>query len=193
MLVLGTLWSAHRDALTREDTGHPQARKILDSAATIEVPAAFTGRELQDLGRAAAGDVRLAEAAAGARDGQVTQYLAGVPELMARYELAPPAAWALIHAAMDARRLGHSLALPHALLAAAAPAYMTDAEWDDAGEDWLEQALAYTAPCRYPAITRPPLPNCLASCGTAGSITARPVLTCCRAARICSALASLVR
>ena len=93
VLVLGTLWSAHRDALTREDTGHPQARKILDSAATIEVPAAFTGRELQDLGRAAAGDVRLAEAAA--------------------------------------------------------PAYMTDAEWDDAGEDWLEQALAYTAaPCK---------------------------------------------
>jgi hypothetical protein len=31
VLVLGTLWSAHRDALTREDTGHPQARKILDS------------------------------------------------------------------------------------------------------------------------------------------------------------------
>ena len=57
------------------------------------MPAAFTGRELQDLGRAAAGDVQLAEAAA--------------------------------------------------------PAYMTDAEWDDAGEDWLEQALAYTAaPCK---------------------------------------------
>jgi hypothetical protein len=49
---------------------------------------------------------------------------------------------------MDARRLGHRPALPHALLAAATPAYLTDTDWDAAGEDWLEQALAYTAaPC----------------------------------------------
>jgi hypothetical protein len=34
---------------------------------------------------------------------------------------AGPAAKALIEAAMDARRLGHSPALPHALLEAAAP------------------------------------------------------------------------
>lgn len=46
---------------------------------------------------------------------------------------------------MDARRLGHGLALPHALLEAAAPAYISDAEWDSAGDDWLEQALAFTA------------------------------------------------
>src|SRR5262249_3941717 len=58
---------------------------------------------------------------------------------------APPPAKALIHAAMDARRMGHSLALSHVLLEAAAPAYLTATEWDDAGEDWLEQALAWTA------------------------------------------------
>ena len=33
------------------------------------------------------------------------QFLAGAPELLARYRNAPPAAGALIHAAMDARRL----------------------------------------------------------------------------------------
>ncbi|MFD1938721.1 hypothetical protein ACFSKW_45395 [Nonomuraea mangrovi] len=50
---------------------------------------------------------------------------------------------------MDARRLGHRNALPLALLEAAAPAYLTDAQWDQLGEDWLEQALAYTArPCK---------------------------------------------
>ena len=50
---------------------------------------------------------------------------------------------------MDARRLGHRTALPHALIEAAAPAYLTDTEWDALGEDWLEQALAYTAtPCK---------------------------------------------
>ena len=46
---------------------------------------------------------------------------------------------------MDARRLGMGPALPRAFLEAAAPGYLTDAEWDALGEDWLEQALAYTA------------------------------------------------
>ena len=46
---------------------------------------------------------------------------------------------------MDARRLGMGIALPQAFLEAAAPGYLTDAEWDALGEDWLEQALAYTA------------------------------------------------
>ena len=40
-------------------------------------------------------------------------------------------------------------ALPQAFLEAAAPGYLTDAEWDALDEDWLEQALAYTAvPCK---------------------------------------------
>ncbi|HUY60494.1 MAG TPA: transcriptional regulator, partial [Candidatus Dormibacteraeota bacterium] len=146
-LVLGTLWPVHWDALTRSRDTRPQACKILDGTS-IPVPAAFTGPALGDLWRAAAGDPRLA-AAATAPDGQVTQHLAGAPELLARYRNAPPVARALIDAAMDGRRLGHSLALPHALLEAAAPAYLTDAEWDQLGEDWLEQALAYTAaPCK---------------------------------------------
>ena len=147
VLILGTLWPQHWDTLTQSRGTRPQACTVLDGT-DIAVPAAFTGPALADLRRAAGGDPRLA-AAAGAPDGQVTQYLAGVPELMARYRNAPPAARALIHAAMDARRLGHSLALPHALLEAAAPAYLTGTEWDTAGEDWLEQALAWTAaPCK---------------------------------------------
>ena len=82
-------------------------------------------------------------------DGQVIQFLAGAPELMARYRNAPPAAAALISAAIDARRLGMGIALPLAFLEAAAPGYLTDTDWDGLGEDWLEQALAYTAaPCK---------------------------------------------
>ena len=50
---------------------------------------------------------------------------------------------------MDARRLGMSPALPLAFLEVAAPGYLPDAEWDTLGEDWAEQALAYTAePCK---------------------------------------------
>ena len=53
--------------------------------------------------------------AAAAADGQVIQFLAGAPELLARYQYAPPTARALISAAIDARRLGMGLALPAGL------------------------------------------------------------------------------
>jgi hypothetical protein len=50
---------------------------------------------------------------------------------------------------MDARRLGMAAELPHAFLEAAAAGYLTDAQWDTLGEDWLDHALAYTAdPCK---------------------------------------------
>jgi hypothetical protein len=95
------------------------------------------------------GAPRLAEAVARAEDGRITQFLAGGPALRERYRNAPAAAKALLEAAMDARRLGHSLYLPHALLEAVASGYLTDQQWDGLTEDWLEQALAYcAAPCR---------------------------------------------
>jgi hypothetical protein len=150
VLVLATLWPQFWDGLTVRPAGgadpHAQARELL-AGHDITVPAAFTAAQLQRLSQA--GDVWLAQAAAGAQDGQVIQFLAGAPELLARYRNAPPAASALIHAAMDARRLGMRVGLPRAFLEAAAPGYLTGAEWDALGEDWLEQALAYTAvPCK---------------------------------------------
>jgi uncharacterized protein YidB (DUF937 family) len=150
VLVLATLWPHFWDGLTaRPESGadrHAQARELLASRG-ITVPAAFTGPQLQRLSEA--GDARLAQAAAKAQDGQVIQFLAGAPELLARYRNALPAAAALIHAAMDARRLGMGIGLPQAFLAAAAPGYLTDTEWDALGGDWLEQALAYVAvPCK---------------------------------------------
>jgi hypothetical protein len=124
---------------------HAQARELL-AGHDIPVPAAFTPAQAAQL--AESGDARLAVAARLAADGQVVQFLAGAPELLARYRNAPPAAAALISAAMDARRLGTGVGLPHAFLETAAPGYLTDTEWDALGEDWLEQALAYTAvPC----------------------------------------------
>ena len=115
------------------------------SARASRYPSIFTGPALAALAAAARSDPRLA-AAQEARDAQVTQFLAGVPVLLERYRTAPPVARAVIDAALDARTLGHGPALPHALLEAAAPGYLTDQRWEeDAGEDWLEQALAYTA------------------------------------------------
>ena len=127
VLVLATLWPQFWDGLTARPEGgadpHAQARELL-AGHDITVPAAFTAAQLQRL--TGAGDARLAQAAAAARDGQVIQFLAGAPELLARYRNAPPAAAALIHAAMDARRLGMGPALPQAFLEAAAPGYLTD-------------------------------------------------------------------
>jgi uncharacterized protein YidB (DUF937 family) len=145
VLVLATLWPDFWDGLTARPAGgadpHAQARELLASR-DITVPAAFTAAQLQRLSQA--GDVRLAQAV-GAQDGQVIQFLAGVPELLARYRNAQPAPTALIHAAMDAYRMGVRSALPRAFLEAAAPGYLTDFDWDQLPEDWLEKALAYTS------------------------------------------------
>jgi uncharacterized protein YidB (DUF937 family) len=150
VLALPTLWPVFWDELTARPAGgadpHAQARELL-AGHDIPVPAAFTPAQLRQLEEA--GDPRLAQAAAGSRDGQVIQYLAGAPELLARYHHAPPAAQALIHASMDARRLGMRPALPRAFLEAAAPGYLTDTDWDLLGDNWLEEALDYTAaPCK---------------------------------------------
>ena len=144
VLVLATLWPAYWDALTaRPQAGadlHAQARELL-AGRDITVPAAFTDDQLRQL--SVAGDPRLDRAAQMAEDGRVIQFLAGAPELMARYRNAPPAAAALANAAIDARRLGMGINLPLAFLEQAAPGYVTDADWDELSADWLEQALAY--------------------------------------------------
>jgi tetratricopeptide (TPR) repeat protein len=151
VLVLGTIWPEYRALLTAEpDPAGPgrrnQARALL-TGTSIEVPEKFTRAAIQALRSAA--DPRLVQAALYAEDGQITQYLAGVPVLLERYRIAPAPAKALIHAAMDIRRLGHGPMLPCALLAAAAPGYLTGQQWEALDDDWPDQALAYTGqPCR---------------------------------------------
>ncbi len=91
----------------------------------IDVPARFTAGELT--AAAACGDPVLAAAAAAAADGQVTQYLAGGPGLLRRYDGPGGDAYgqAIITAAMDAARLGWAAPLPAALLQDAAVGYLS--------------------------------------------------------------------
>jgi hypothetical protein len=150
VLILATVWPQFWDALIARPAGpadpHAQARELLVSH-DITVPARFTGAQLEQLRKLA--DPRLVQAAEAAQDRQVIQYLAGAPELLARYRNAPSAAAAMINVAMDARRLGTGIGLSQAFLEAAVPEYLTDAEWDALGEDWVEEALAYiTVPCK---------------------------------------------
>ncbi|OIJ63179.1 hypothetical protein WN71_035630 [Streptomyces mangrovisoli] len=158
LVVLGTLWPEHWDTLTTrtEPDRHAGARELL-GGHKIDVPDAFTLADLAALDAADDGDPRLAQAAHHAQDAQITQYLAGVPYLMDRYNAARGATRALIHAAMDARRLGAGLRIPLDWLAAAAPGYLTDAEYRGLDGDWLDKALAYvTTPCNgVPGILTP--------------------------------------
>ena len=91
----------------------------------------------------------LAEAAAAAagagQDGQVTQYLAGVPDLLDRYAGpgGDPYGQAVITAAMDAARLGHASPLPAALLQEAAVGYLTGPQRTKAIASWRDTALAW--------------------------------------------------
>jgi len=156
VLVLATLWPQYWDELTHRsdppteaDEVHAQARDLLEHGTRIPVAATFDQQELTAVRNRSADDPRLVQALEHAEQGHITQYLAGGPALIERYEMASLAAKAMIEAAMDARRLGHSLGLPLAFLQAAAPAYLTDLQWDGLREDWLEQALAYVSePCR---------------------------------------------
>jgi hypothetical protein len=150
VLVLGTIWPQDAARLTGggSASGHSEARGLL-TGNQIHVPDSFTDADLSKLRDLAEADPRLAQAADDAKDKHITQYLAGVPVLLERYRTAWPAARALIHAAMDARRLGCGRALPRALLEAAAPGYLTDHDWEETDGDWLEQAFAFTtAPCK---------------------------------------------
>jgi TPR repeat protein len=150
VLILGTLWPEYWSTLTTPpDTGNPadphsQAGALLTGIG-IAVADTFEGNDLDALSAAADADPRLQDALRNARHGEITQYLAGVPALLERYSTAGPAAKAVIHASMDALRLGHSEGLPLPFLEEAAIAYLTDQQFDSISENWLENALRYLA------------------------------------------------
>ncbi|MEV7393358.1 hypothetical protein [Streptomyces sp. NPDC091215] len=149
VLILMTLWPKYWDQLTSEPHDgqrdlHPHARHVLDGTS-VRVPVTFEPKDLENLKEASALDARLAQAMENAEQHQVTQYLAGVPALIQRYQTASPPVRALINAAMDIRRLGYGEHLPLELLEAAAYEYLTDLQFDLLPDDWLEVALAQAA------------------------------------------------
>lgn len=150
LLVLGTLWPNHWDALTTgpPSSSSPRVRahsRALLSGAAIRVPANFDEAAQQSLKVAAVSDSRLRQALRQADQGRIAQYLAGGPALVERYETAPAAARALVEAAMDARRMGHGTDIPLPFLKRAAWDYLGEFEQDQLGDDWLETALAYNS------------------------------------------------
>ena len=119
--------------LTRlpELTGSDPAGIDPARGGVIDVPDRFAAAELRPRPAPATRcwPAAAAAAAGAGQDGQVTQYLAGVPDLLDRYAGpgGDPYGQAVITAAMDATRLGHASPLPAALLQEAAVGYLTDA------------------------------------------------------------------
>ncbi|MBF6221790.1 hypothetical protein IU479_27220 [Nocardia abscessus] len=144
VVILGSLWREHYNALCADTVS--ETRKLLNGKAIIDVPPAFTGVDLEAMRRAAGSDARLALACESAEGGQITQYLAGGPELIDRYrrQVSVPAQ-AVVEVAMDVLRFGHPNVLPFTLLRDAAAAYIADSVWDGLGENWFELALAETS------------------------------------------------
>ncbi|WP_330334043.1 transcriptional regulator [Streptomyces sp. NBC_00536] len=150
VLVLATLWPDYAHAYTAlpgPAASRPasQVGQLLEGRIVV-VPDAFDQAALgaaADL--AAAGDVQLARSLPLVSDGHLTQQLAGAPQLLHRYRAADPAAGALLRAAMDARRLGVGLHLPHSFLTEAVTDYLTEAEHDTLADDWAERAFGYLA------------------------------------------------
>ncbi|MEV0545667.1 hypothetical protein AB0H98_02535 [Nocardia salmonicida] len=143
VLIVGTLWPEHHATLLRNSAS--RARHLLKER-TLTVPDSFTTADIGSAPVAARADPRLAMALTHATDGRFAQYMAGGPELIARYQFSlSPAAKAIIDVAMDARRVGHRNALPERFLETAASAYLADDDWNILPDDWFEQAVAETA------------------------------------------------
>ncbi|SHH28701.1 hypothetical protein, partial [Streptomyces sp. 3214.6] len=148
VLVLGTVWPEFWSRLTApavpgRSSGHAQTRTLLEGKGVF-VPAAFEAQELEDARTVGGHDVRLADALAHTVGGRIAQHMAGAPALLERYRTAPPAARAVIGAAMDASRLGGATLVGRDFLQAAAEGYLGDDDYDALGEEWLEDALVYT-------------------------------------------------
>ena len=143
MLVLATMWPTAWGQLK-----HP-TRDFLNGF-DITVPPSFSAEVVDSLEATVGADPRLLEAAKRARDGEVTQYLAGAPDLLDRYQKADDAPKALLTAAMDIRRLGHGPAIPRDLLWAGTTAYLTIHQWENVSQNrkWLDKAVdEATKPC----------------------------------------------
>ncbi len=147
VVVLGAMWPKHATQLraTEPDphTGgqrlrYPRAADILgDGRIGQETLSTFSGTERQAAAKLSRDDPRLATALADSHY-NVTEVLAGAPQLIARYEQASEEQQAVLNAAIDARRLGIQAPLTDTLLRAAARGYLSTLH---SGDAWLPPAL----------------------------------------------------
>jgi hypothetical protein len=147
VVLLGSLWPEHIAPLhattTDPTTGESKARYpdsvvILNHRRFHQLGVdTFSNAEHAAAARLARRDPRLDQALADRRFG-VTEALAGAPHLMYRYEQLTAEQQAVLHAAIDARRLGIHSPLTRELLSVAARGYLTRVHTDNT---WFEASI----------------------------------------------------
>lgn len=144
VIIVGTLWPEYVTRLRatepdqqqptqhdRQQPRYPKAFDILVDRRLHEITLhTFSAEERRAADRLKSEDPRLAKALADP-DYNVTEVLAGARELVRRYEQATEEQQAILHAAIDARRLGIQAPLTEQLLAAAAQGYLTTVHPDN--------------------------------------------------------------
>lgn len=141
VVMLGTLWPEYSKQLRAADLDpvsglyrprYQAAMDLLDDRRLHELPLnSFSQSERAAAARLAAMDPRLVEAIAN-QDYNVTEVLAGAREVVRRYERGTKVQQAILHSAVDARRIGIQDALSKDLLSAAARGYLANHYPDDA-------------------------------------------------------------
>jgi len=159
VVLLGTTWRQHWQHLTRladpripGSTAGPGARWLNLPAVVVQsvVPDFTDPQDLENLRRAAMQDPVLAEALHTAgRDRHITQVLAGGPQQLSAYhargsssDAVDRAAWAVLTAAIDTARLGHTDPPPADALRIAAPGYLDQRSRVLPMVSWFDDAVA---------------------------------------------------
>ncbi|MCX3058329.1 tetratricopeptide repeat protein [Streptomyces beihaiensis] len=126
------------------------AREVLAMAQRFDL-AAFRPGEWERAAAVAAADPRIAHALRHKGDFSLPQVLAGVPELLHRWNTADqPYGKAILTAAVTARRAGHRLAVPGGFLEAVAPSFLNGRQRAAAGAAWFDDALAWACEPVFP-------------------------------------------
>ncbi|MGW1931248.1 helix-turn-helix domain-containing protein [Streptomyces sp. NPDC001919] len=153
VLVLGTLWPDYDQQYSalplpeqqQKQDPHGQVRQLL-ADRTLAVPEIFDSNALlaaEAFAKSRTLDDRLLTRALdrARAHGRVTQDLAGSPQLLHRYQSSRPPAKAILHAAMDARRLQVGPHLSQGFLADAATDYLSQHDVEGLTKGWVKSAL----------------------------------------------------
>ena len=144
IVIVATLWPEYVAELRAFEYStapptprHPAAVDILSKNVTNILLETFSDTERNAAKALARNDSRLAKAVSDPNF-NVSEALAGAPEIIRRYEQATAPQKAVIDSAIDAGRLGIRSPLTVALLRTAARGYLTTVESED---EWFDKAL----------------------------------------------------
>ena len=162
-IIIATLRAAEQARITADSSSGDDAarqalrdtRQVIDQAHQIRVSRIFSAAELTRA-RAREWDPRVAQAVAHADRYGVAEYLAAGPELLrdwedARYSSQGPNARgaALVCAAVDIRRAGHTSGIPRSLLESVHDQYLNGPEHARTPREPLADAWAWATRRRY--------------------------------------------